>query len=311
MPYLLKFLFVLFSLCFLAGFKSAAQLNSADTTKPLKIAVLVPIYIDSAFTSSSYQLGENKMPQYILSGLDFYNGVMLAVEALQREGVVIEVSIYDTKSAREDFNTMLGNMKPWKFSLIIASLTNSTEQKSLSEFSFENNIPVISSTYPNDANLSENPFFVMLNPTLKTHVQGIYKLLQKSYKAAKPVFVTRNGAVEEKIYSYFKETGNGAEKYRVKELDDSFSAESLLTLLDSTRQNVIVCGTLNESFAVQLVQTLSANKSYRTTVIGMPTWDRKKQLLILPLNIERNYTLVRVTWFLKGTNQCITSHTFY
>jgi hypothetical protein len=172
---------------------------------------------------------------------------------------------------------MLGNMKPWKFSLIIASLTNSTEQKSLSEFSFENNIPVISSTYPNDANLSENPFFVMLNPTLKTHVQGIYKLLQKSYKAAKPVFITRNGAVEEKIYSYFKETGNGAEKYRVKELDDTFSAESLLTLLDSTRQNVIVCGTLNESFAVQLVQTLSANKSYRTTVIGMPTWDGIKQ----------------------------------
>jgi len=56
-------------------------------------------------------------------------------------------------------------------------------------------------------------------------------------------------------------------------LPDNFTAENLLPQLDSTKKNVLVCGTLNENFALQLIKILSAAPQYNPVAIGMPTWD--------------------------------------
>jgi hypothetical protein len=104
--------------------------------EPQKIAVLAPLYLDTAFNDYTYQLGNKNIPQYIIAGLDFYNGVMLAVDALQKEHANIEVWIYDTKKKGTDINTILKGMAIQNFSLIIASLNNTDEQKAVSDFSF-------------------------------------------------------------------------------------------------------------------------------------------------------------------------------
>src|SRR5437016_10558386 len=85
----------LFLACFfLAGFIIT---KAADTTQlPLRVAVLIPLNLDSAFTGEEYNLSNIKIPQYFLSGLDFYSGVMLAIDSLQKENANIEVWIYDT-----------------------------------------------------------------------------------------------------------------------------------------------------------------------------------------------------------------------
>ncbi|TXT33150.1 MAG: hypothetical protein FD136_1045 [Chitinophagaceae bacterium] len=43
--------------------------------------------------------------------------------------------------------------------------------------------------------------------------------------------------------------------------------------LDSTRQNIILCGSLNEVFGLNLVKALATNKNYKSITVGMPTWD--------------------------------------
>src|SRR6476660_5472706 len=145
----------------------------AQQSEPQKIAVLAPLYLDNAFTDYTYQLGNKNIPQYIITGLDFYNGVMLAVDVLQKEQANIEVWVYDTKKKDTDINAILKGMSFQNFSLIIASLNNTDEQKAVSDFSFYYNIPVVSATYPNDANVTDNPFFILLNSTLKTHVDAV------------------------------------------------------------------------------------------------------------------------------------------
>ena len=271
-------LFVLFAFTGL----NQIHAQATDTSKPLRIAVLAPLYIDSAFNDYTYKLGENSIPQYILSGLDFYNGVMLAIDSLQQEGAHIEVFIYDTKSTKQTLNELCGRMKFMNFSLIIASLNNSLEQSTFSAFSFENNIPFISVTYPNDANVNANPFFVLLNSTIKTHTEAIYKFAQKNYGSAKTVFITKKGYLEEKVWKDFTRQDTLAKqaklKYKPAELADNFTPADILPLLDSTKQNLLICGSFNQGFGVKLVQTISAAKSYRTTIIGMPDWDGFRDL---------------------------------
>ena len=264
------------SLCFLLLIvqKDFAQQDSLK----VRIALLAPLYIDSAFDKNQYKLLPNYIPQYILSGLDFYNGAMLAVDSLQKENVNAEVFVYDTKDANTD--SALNDMKLQNIQLIIASFNNAAEQKIFSYFSISNNIPLISATYPNDAGISANPFFVMLNSTLQTHIIAIQGYLKKYFSKSKIVFITKTGFLENKIKTIFS-TANQTDKplqYRLAELPDNFSTDDLFPLLDSTKQNVIVCGSFNENFAINLYNALINSKSYRATIFGMPDWDGIKEL---------------------------------
>ena len=271
---------LLILVAYVGTFHTYAQ--STHSATPLRVAVLAPIYIDSAFENNTYKLGENFIPQYILSGLDFYNGVMLAIDSLQKESSPIEVSIYDTKKTHQTLNELCGQMKKMNFSLIIASLTNSLEQSTFSAFSFDNNIPLISVTYPNDAYLNTNPFFVLLNSTLKTHTEAIYSYAQKNYRKDNIVFLTKKGFLEEKVWKDFSRQDTLAKqnrlKYKLLELEDNFNPTDLLNLLDSMKQNLIICGSFSQPFGVKLVQSISAAKSYKSTIIGMPNWDGFREL---------------------------------
>jgi len=251
--------------------------KATDTTHkpPLRIAVLLPLNLDSAFNGYEYNLSNTRIPQYFLSGLDFYNGVKMAIDTLQSQGANIEVWIYDTHKLNQSIQQLTDEMQPLKFSLIIASFSTSAEQKQVSAFSAKNSIPVISATFPNDSYLENNPFFIMLNPTWKTHVNAVYDYLLKNYKGKKVVLFTRKGSLEDRISEELKKlnTKRGI-NFSTIILRDNFSEADVLTHLDSTTQNIIVCGTLYESFGQSLIKTLNDHgETYSTALMGMPTWN--------------------------------------
>ena len=251
------------------------------TRSKVKIAVLSPLYLDSAFDGYSYKLGNSNMPQYVITGLDFYNGVMLAVDSLNKENIDAEVWIYDTKKKGSDINTILQSMKFLNFSLIIASLTSGSEQKTVSDFSFANNIPVVSVTFPNDAGLSANPYYIMLNPTLKTHVNSIYQYVQQNFVFNKPIFVTKYGSLESKIAADFRANDSVVHNhfaYRTVELNNDVDFDKIESYLDSTKPNTIICGSMDDKFVLSLVKAIGDNPQYRATLIGMPNWDGMRKI---------------------------------
>jgi hypothetical protein len=89
----------IFILPFLFVFLSKVATASDTTQAPVRVAVLVPLYLDSAFSGYEYNLSNTKIPQFFLSGLEFYTGVMMAIDSLQKEGANVEVWIYDTRKA--------------------------------------------------------------------------------------------------------------------------------------------------------------------------------------------------------------------
>lgn len=253
-----------------------------DGSAPLRVAVLAPLYLDSAFENFNYKLGNTNIPKLFMPGLDFYNGAMMAIDSLKNEGASLDVYIYDTKKKGLSPDALATEMSTMHFSLIIAAFSNSAEQKSLSTFSFNKNIPLVSATYPNDAYVNANPFFLMVNSSLKTHAESIYKYVQRNYPVAKFIFVTRKGVVEDKIQNMFSATARKTYplNYKTVLLPDFFTTEQLIPLLDSTRQNVIICGSLDETFGSNLIKTFDQlSPGYILTAIGMPTWDGLKSVM--------------------------------
>jgi hypothetical protein len=253
-----------------------------ETVKPARIAVFAPVYLDSAFTGDTYKLGRNNLPKYILPGLDFYNGMLMAVDSLNTEKAAVEVLFYDSKNPKSSIQALTTDPDFHDISLIIASFNNRAEVKPLAELALQQHIPLISATYPNDGGTSANPYFVMLNSNLNTHIEAIFKYFQRTYPLENILVFKRKSNAADFIQHSFAElnrkTAGTPLKLQTIELPDNFTPDQVTGYLDSTKQNIIFCGSLDENFGLNLTKTLSASKTYPVAVVGMPTWDGIKDI---------------------------------
>ena len=254
--------------------------STAQTGVPKhKIAIFAPLYLDSAFDyDDEYRYAKNVFPKFINPGLEFYEGVQLALDSLNKEKSPLEVFIFDTKSAKESIAQQLNKPEMDSIELIITHCS-SAEVKIFADAGLKKNIPVINANLPNDGGVAANPFFVVLNPTLRTQCEGIYKHVQKYYSLESIVVFRKKGQLEDRIKTYFDEFGKNTVSVPLKlkyvELSDSFSVNQLKPYLDTANQTLCVAGSLDENFGKRLTQQLAALKKqkYLAIVMGMPTWD--------------------------------------
>lgn len=271
-----KFVFLFFAIA--AFFTAGAQ-----TAQPIrqKIALFAPLYLDSAFEGSSYRY-EKSFPKFLNPGLEFYQGAQMALDSLQQKGAPLDVYIYDSRSRRNPLEQRLSSPELTDVGMIIAHAT-AQDVKILSEEAYRRKIPFISATLPNDAGVTNNPYFVVLNSTLRSHCEAIYQYLQKYHRNDKVILFRKNGAQENQIRDYFTEVSRTSATAPVKidfvDVGSDVEVGALINRLDSSRRNVCISGSLDEGFGMNLVEQLSSiSTSYPITLIGMPTWDGFKQL---------------------------------
>ncbi len=267
----IKKIFYLFSLIFFIVAHSFAQ----DAKH--KIAIFTPLYLDSVFDDTDgYRYGM-QFPKFINPGLEFYEGAQLALDSLAEEGDSLQVFVYDTHSQKESLTQQLENAATNGVELILGYATPD-ESWEISNTARTNKIPYVNVNLPNDAGIRNNSYFVMLNSTLQTHIDHIYKYIQKNYPLNSVVMFRRKGQVEDVIKSYFedaaKNTPSVALKIKWVDLPDSFTVKQLASVLDSNEHTMCIAGSLNEIFGKRLCRQLaSISKSYPLTLIGMPTFD--------------------------------------
>lgn len=247
-----------------------------------KIAIFAPLYLDSAFNEmDEYRYAKNVFPKFINPGLEFYEGAQLALDSLNKEYAHLEVFVYDTRSVKESLAEQLNKPEMDSMALIIAHC-NTSEVKLFADAGLKRNIPVINANLPNDGGTNSNPFFVLLNPTLRTQCEGIYRHIQKYYSLNPIIVFRKKGQLEDRIKLYFDEFGKNTVgvplKMKYVDLVDSFTVNHLKPYLDTTNQTLCLAGSLDENFGRRLVQQLATLKKqkYLSSVVGMPTWDNIK-----------------------------------
>jgi hypothetical protein len=260
---------------------SSKQVKAQDSSIAIikhKVAIFAPLYLDSAFDGNNeYRYAKNSFPKFINPGLEFYEGAQLALDSLSKEGAELEVFVYDTRSSKESLAQQIEKAEADSVELIIAHC-GSADIKTLADAGLRKNIPVINVNLPNDGGVTANPFFIVLNPTLKTQCEGIYRYIQKYYSLQNIIVFRKKGQLEDRIKSYFDDFSKNTSSVRLKlnyvDLNDSFSVNQLKAYLDSNVQTVCVAGSLDENFGRRLVRHLAVlKKQYPVSIIGMPTWD--------------------------------------
>ena len=238
-----------------------------------RIAIFAPLYLDSAFDATNTYRYDKNFPKFINPGLEFYEGVQFAIDSLNKENIPLEVFIFDTRSTKQLVQEQLNGVD--SLALIIGHATVQ-ENWVLADEAKIRNIPYINVNLPNNGGITNNPYFVMLNPSLKTHVESVYRYLQKYYATNTITVVRKKGQMEDLIKTYIADFAQSTVSVPLKlkyvDLPDSFTVKQLL--LDSNRQNVFFAASLDDDFNRRLIrQIVIAGKQYKTTIVGMPTLD--------------------------------------
>jgi hypothetical protein len=144
-----------------------------------------------------------------------------------------------------------------------------------------------------------------VNPTWQTHINAIYDYLVKNFRGKKINLFTRKGSLEDRILQLFKTLNEKRlVNFSTIILNDNFTDADVLKHLDSSSQNIILCGSLYEFFGKALIKTLNtAGTSYTSFVVGMPTWtgmggitgtntDKLQILVTTPYNYEQNNAFI-------------------
>jgi hypothetical protein len=282
----------------IAFFTAAAQNDSSKLYPTYRVGIFAPLYLDSVFSNNNFKYTD-AVPKFIVPSLEFVQGAQIALDSMQLGKENIKASIFDSRSYTEPINVLIKNRKLDSLDLIIGSVKD-TDYKLLADFALLKNIPFISVTYPNDGGVTANPFTVIMNSTLKAHCEAIYSYLLQNHGTDLIFLCRKKGTQEDKVAAYFKGLNeqDGRPLLNIKTLvtDSSFTAEALKAKLDSNRQNIIIGGSLDESFAGSLTAScFGLQPAYPITLIGMPNWDafaslhKKDDFIDFPIHFTSPY----------------------
>ncbi|OQP51315.1 hypothetical protein A4H97_27435 [Niastella yeongjuensis] len=242
-----------------------------------QIAIFTPLFLDSAFDiTGNYRYDAKTFPKQSSPGLEFWEGAELAIDSLQKEGIKLDIHVYDIKAPQPQMDSLFASEEFKEMDLIIGQVT-ANEAVKLASVAATLDIPFINANYPNDAGIQNNPHYVILSPTLLTHCIGIYRFLQKNYSLSDIIVFKKKGD-DDRVKNYFTEfEKTTAVKLKMKyvTLDANFTQDKLQPYISSENKNICLAASLDVNFAQTLCQQLAlmSNASDPNVVIGMPNWD--------------------------------------
>lgn len=254
-----------------------AQAVPADGQRH-KMAVFTPLYLDDAFDSEgAYRFSSKSFPKNSINGLEFYQGVAMAIDSLNRHNLPLDVYVYDSKSGSESLEQQFGKCAADGVGLIIAN-TSLSELGMLAKLAAGKKITLVNATVPNDANTTNNPYFVVVNPTMGTQVEGLYKYIKNNYTGQKVVFFThKGGSSEDYIKSGFDVLNSGANPIKIEfvQIGDTAAVTRAIHALDKTKPALFISGSLDNTFGNNVLTRAAAEiKNFpKVVVFGMPTWE--------------------------------------
>jgi hypothetical protein len=269
-----KYLFTIGFLLF--AFASFAQENG----KTYRIGLFVNLYLDSSFTGDKYKF-DKQMPRHILPGLDFTEGALMAADSINN-GATFTIKVYDVRSVAQSISNLKTAQAFDSLDMMIGAVTG-IDYRQLAEVAFQKGIPFVSATFPNDGGVTNNPNTIIVNSTLPVHCEALYKFILSNFATANILYLRKKGQQEDRLASYFETHNKGTGtstllKWKVINAD-SVSNKTFISSLDSERVNVVIAGSLDERFAVQMINAaLPLQKKYDLQLIGMPTWETLKEM---------------------------------
>ncbi|MCD4834124.1 MAG: LysM peptidoglycan-binding domain-containing protein [Bacteroidales bacterium] len=269
--------------------------------EPYQVALLLPLYLeknDEEFYIDSSEVNDfgekiyEKIfynPFYIyprsVTFVEFYEGLLLAIDTLKQKGLSINLHVYDTQNDTSRIKEILSFPEFASTDLIIGPIFNH-EVRLVSEFSKDNQIKMISPLTDNLSLVDENPYLFQVNPSYNSQIDEFAKFV--SGFGDKNIVLVHNGdslgysniqMVKDKIFNNLS-VDTLVNNIQFKEVVFKDSINVLEHALNEEIENVFVIPSNEEAFVTNVVTKLNTIKTFghQVRVIGLSRWQRFKNI---------------------------------
>lgn len=235
-----------------------------------RVDVLLSLYLDE-LVSDNKAVYKDKLPEKAGAGVNFYEGIKLAADSLSKTGYKIDLYIHDITQEGLAPEELIKNQTLDQSDLIIGMLSSS-QISVIAPYAKEKKINFISAFSPSDADVRNNPFFTILQPTLATHCGEIARYVHKKYPEEDILlFYRESTAVDLAAYSYMTEVDS--QHIRPVSVERPLSREQLQAYFKPGKQNVILFPIMDATLAEGLLMELDEwFPGYSFEIYGMPSW---------------------------------------
>ena len=231
----------------------------------IKAAVMIP-----------FMTGQTTNKDDQIRMVEFYEGFLMAVDSLKKQGVSIDLYAYDTKGSSATTNNILAK-KEMKDMDIIFGPAKTQNIDELAAFADKNNIRLVIPFTPKVDEVFNNPHIYQVNTPQSYLYSEVYEHFTRKFTDSNVIFLNAGNGDTEKdefVKGMKTELKNKGIKYRDFIVTDNFY--EITTVMDTLKNNVFI-PTSGKSTALvkilpQLTQIRRERPNYQINLFGYPEW---------------------------------------
>ena len=245
----------------------AQNKQSLKKIQNIKAAVLLP------FTE-----GKNRDEQMRM--VEYYEGFLMAVDSLKRQGVSVNLYTYDTKGKSDVTQSILAKEEMKNMDIIFGP-AHAANVKTLAEFAEKNQTRVVVPFSPEVEQVFKNPYIYQVNTPQSYLYSEVYEHFLRKFSKANIVFLDAGTGQNEKA-EFIKGMRNELKTNQVayKHISNSDTLK-ILAAIDSTRENIFIPTSGKDLSLTRLIPQLTQiRRSYPNVdlhLFGYPEWQTYTQ----------------------------------
>ena len=216
--------------------------------------------------------------------LKFYEGVLLAVDSLQRTGMQIVLHVFDTQQNVDSVRKYIYSPHFLETDLIIGPVFPNVQDE-VASIAAKNRIPIVSPLSAQSRVLNSNPYYFQVNPTRDFIISKTAELVSEEYFNSNFIVIkTSNSgnAAEEKVVDLVREkltpSGYWNNPKGMLYNEVNFSREGVSGLRNAFRkdkENVVFVSSMNEGdLSIILSNVNNLSRNFPVTLIGFNRYEQ-------------------------------------
>lgn len=300
--------------------KSCDSIAAIKSFNSVKLAVILPFYAAESFKPDTLMLNDSsdesdarlKSIEFKGSGaVEFYEGILLALDTLKKEGSNISLYVYDDQADTNLTRQIVQKLYSIKPDIVFGPF-NSENVKIVSNFCQNTGTLFVPPLMKDDSIVRQNPYAFQTIPSSETEINSSLDFLSQ-YRGQNIIFVHRPDPVSLNETTQFKillrkrlSVNTVTDTSVIKEvLMDESMQNNIKSLLKSDHKNIVIIASSQEpDVSNVLTQLYTYGRYFEILVYGLPSWQKFKNVridylhdlqvtLFTPFYIDYNNDFVR------------------
>ncbi|WP_372751851.1 LysM peptidoglycan-binding domain-containing protein [Labilibaculum sp.] len=284
----------------------------------IRIALFLPLYLEANDSINkilsrrdTITIIKERNPKILFNKshdfIRFYQGILLAVDSLQKEGLSVDLHVFDTEKNSTTVRSILSRLETTELDFIIGPVYPNTYSL-VADFAKRKRVPVISPLSQRNSDLQTNPFVIQLNTSIQSICRKISDFVSYDLDVTNLIVVHPDRYEHLSEYSLVTDIErNMFEKGRYWENEgisyqkisfDEYGIFGIERLLRDTCENVILIPSTLQPYVENIISNLNVlSQHYDIRLMGFPVWQRYNSLdaelfynlnlsVITPYNID-------------------------